>query len=225
MKNIFVIFMLFFTVTVSGQSSLVGVKGGASWTNGVSEDLVGDVDFRNGLAIGLTYDYTFKRYFSAGIDIIYNQRGFINSGEHIINLENSTKRRETFYYNCDYITVPLKIGFNYGKRMYGFINIGLTPSILVSAISAQQIIVYNDNEINTENREKSNIAYLNNKFDIGGFVEIGGGYKFKEKYWLYSSFIYQHSFTPFTNKNYFNGSKIRHYGMILSLGLKININQ
>ena len=58
------------------------------------------------------------------------------------------------------------------------------------------------------------------KFDLAGLLEIGGGYKFKKGYWLYSSIGYQQSFTTFSNSEYFANSKIRHNGINLTVGLK-----
>jgi len=219
MRNIFLFFLALTTITVNGQNHLFGVKGGAgaNWTEVTATNFLKDRNYRTGMAIGLTYDYLFKKHFSAGVDIIYNQRGFTNDIIFTDDLGNPTGRKEIIKFNYDYLTVPLKVGFNYGKTVYGFANIGLTPSILVDAKTITPTIDFNGIIIPSET---SNITSRVNKFDIGGLVEIGGGYKFKGRYWLFTSFSYQHSFTTITNSDYFANSKIRHYGMTLNLGLK-----
>ena len=58
------------------------------------------------------------------------------------------------------------------------------------------------------------------KIDFGGLIEIGGSYKFKERFLLFTSFAYQQSFTTITNEDYFSNGKAKHYGMTLSIGLK-----
>lgn len=116
MKSIIVILMLIVATTAIGQNSLIGVKGGVSWTGQTSYYFHNEEKFRTGLAVGLTYDYTFKKYFSAGADIIYNQRGFSLDWPLVDNQGNYIGRDMTYNYNYDYITLPLKAGFNYGKN-------------------------------------------------------------------------------------------------------------
>ena len=45
-------------------------------------------------------------------------------------------------------------------------------------------------------------------------------FKFKERYWLFTSISYHQSFTTISNADYFANSNIRHYGMTFNLGLK-----
>lgn len=217
--------MLTVATTAIGQNSLIGVKGGISWTGQTSYYFHNEEKFRTGLAVGLTYDYTFKKYFSAGADIIYNQRGFSLDWPLVDNQGNYIGRDMTYNYNYDYITLPLKAGFNYGKKFYGFINLGVTPSVLVSAKVKNPIFIEENGALVPTHYVKTNVFQDMKKFDIGGFAEIGAGYKIKERYWLYSSVSYQHSFTSFSNKNYWGKTKMRYYGVNVNLGVKIEINK
>ena len=70
------------------------------------------------------------------------------------------------------------------------------------------------------NGVSEDIAEYVDKFDLGGLLEIGGSYKFKERFLLFSSLTYQQSFTSITNDNYFSDWSIKHNGMTLSVGLK-----
>lgn len=217
MKSIFFFFLTITTITLWGQNHLLGVKGGVSWTNVTASNFAKDRNFRTGFAIGFTYDYIFKKHFSTGADIIYNQQGFTIDNIFVDELGNPTGKKATSKFNYDYISIPLKAGFNYGKTIFGFANIGLTPSILIVAKTTTPTIDFYGTTIQGET---FNITDRVNKFDIGGLVEIGGGYKFKGRYWLFTSFSYQHSFTSITNAEYLTNSKIRHYGFTLNLGLK-----
>ena len=58
------------------------------------------------------------------------------------------------------------------------------------------------------------------RIEIGGLIEIGGSYKIKDELLIFTSFAYQSGFTTITNPDYFSDSKVRHYGMTLSIGLK-----
>jgi|SRR5690554_4007848 len=224
MKNIFLIFSLVVAITVKGQTSLLGVKGGISWTNIPSHIFNDNAYFRTGLAIGLTYDYTFKKYFSTGVDIVYNQRGFSDDWPIFFDAQgNKTDEKARIYYNYDYVTLPLKVGFNYGDKFYGFVDLGFTPSLLINANVNEPEFIEEIGALDPTHYVKTSVFKRMRKFDIGGLAEIGGGYKFKERYWLYLSFSYQHSFTSFSNKTYWDDPKMRHYGMFLSVGLKIQV--
>lgn len=227
MKKIGIIFVLtIVAITAIGQNSLIGVKGGVNWTGQTSSYFQNEEKIRTGLAVGLTYDYTFKKYFSAGADIIYNQRGFSLDWPLLSDNQGNVIKDVTVYYNYDYITLPLKAGFNYGKKFYGFINLGITPSMLVSAkVKNTPVFIDENGTLVPTHYVTINVFQGMEKFDIGGFAEIGAGYKIKERYWLYSSVSYQHSFTSFSNENYWGkNSKMRYYGMTLSFGMKIQIN-
>ncbi len=59
MRKILLLVLTATTITVSGQNHLLGVKGGANWTNVTASNFLNDKDFRTGLASGLTYDFLY----------------------------------------------------------------------------------------------------------------------------------------------------------------------
>lgn len=217
MKQILLFPFVFNLFSINAQNHLVGLKGGASWTNINATGFLTEVDTKLGMNLGLTYDYMLKKYFSIESGIIYDQRGFTNE-VIITNVEGAeTGKSVTIRYNYDYLTIPLKIEFNYGKKIYFFGAIGVTPSILVKANWTFPAIEFNGELLNKKVFDETELV---NRFDLGGLAEVGFGYKFNEKLWLYSAFSYQRSFTSITNSNYFANSEIRHYGMNANLGLK-----
>jgi len=217
MKNILLIILTIATLKVAGQNHLIGVKGGVNSTNITSSNFISQSDSRTGLTAGLTYEFLFKKHFSIGADLIYNQRGFTNDLVFTDNLGNPTGEKFTSKFNYDYISLPIKTGFNIGTKLYGFTNIGVIPSLLVDA---KTITPTFDSDAKFTGNETFDVTNRVSKFDFAGLVEIGGGYKFKGRYWLFTSFSYQHSFTTITNSEYFANSKIRHNGMALTIGLK-----
>ena len=200
------------TFKVAGQNHFLGVKGGANSTNITSSNFYSQNDSRTGLTAGLTYEFLFKKHFSIGADLIYNQRGFTNELE-FINLGNLYATA----FNYDYVSLPIKTGFNIGTKLYGFTNIGVIPSLLVDA---KITIPTFDTDGWLAGKETYDVTHRVSKFDFAGLVEIGGGYKFNGRYWMFTSFSYQHSFTTITNSDYYSNSKIRHNGMNLTIGLK-----
>lgn len=217
MKFILISILTISILKVAGQNHLIGVKGGFNSTNITSSNFLSQSLSRTGLTAGLTYEFLIKKHFSIGADFIYNQCGFTNYLVFTDNFGNLTGEKYTTKFNYDYISLPLKTGFNIGSKLYGFTNIGLVPSLLVDA---KTTIPNFDTGGNLTGNETFDVTNRVSKFDFAGSVEIGGGYKFNGRYWLYSSFSYQHSFTTITNSDYFANSKIRHNGMNLTIGLK-----
>ncbi len=216
MKKILAPLILLITITADAQNHLIGIKGGVSWSN-ASTSKYFEPYFKTGFSGGITYDYVFKKYFSTGLDITFDQRGFLEKIFFMDEDGNMTEGYISVKNNYNYISLPLKIGFQYGESLYGFLNIGIVPSFLINGNFTSPDIYLNG--ILFEG-EKINITKRANRFDLSGLAEIGGGYKFKGKYWLYLSFIFQHSFIPITNDNYFRKSKIRPYSMIANIGFK-----
>lgn len=217
MKRTIIIILTLTTLNVVGQNHFIGIKGSTNWTNISSSNIFNETDYRSGLSGGLTYEYLFKTHLSLGADFIYNQRGFSDNIILIDMFGNSTGEKAKYKYNYDYLSIPIKTGYNIGNTLYSFANIGLIPSLLVNAKTISD-------EINTDGKVvDSYISDLTDKvtkFDLAGLLEIGGGYKFKNGYWLYSSIGYQQSFTTITNSEYFANSKIRHNGIIITVGIK-----
>lgn len=208
------------TVTVlkvTGQNHLIGIKGGGNSTNITSNNFVTQHDNRTGLSAGLTYEYLFKKHFSVGADFIYNQRGFTNDIIFTDDFGNPTGEKYTTKFNYDYVSLPIKTGFNIGNKLFGFTNIGVIPSLLVNAKS---IFPTFNADGKLSGNETFDVTNRVSKFDFAGIAEIGAGYKFKNRFWFFTSFAYQYSFTTITNSEYFSNSKIRHNGITLSIGLK-----
>lgn len=219
MRNLFLLFFIFVAaINVNGQNHFIGVKGGLSWTTarGYSEDYKDD--FRTKLTMGFTYDYFLKKHFSIGADLLYDQRGFAYADSPLTYgdlFDQDFGRKLLRMRNYNYISVPLKAGFNYGEKVFGFANICLVPSWLVYAEN-RSLILNPDGFISSS--RTSSITENAKKFDLGGLIEIGGGYKFG-RYWLYSSASYQHSFINIENYNIPGNPTLLH-GFKLNLGLK-----
>lgn len=148
---------------------------------------------------------------------MYSQRGFANSFSYTDNSGNSITDNEITKFNYDYVSLPLKAGLNFGSKVYNFASIGMVPSWLVNAKTTGPKFDANGKLTGSETTDVTSRV---SEFDLAGLVEIGGGYKIQNKYWLFTSATYQHSFTTITNADYFANNKIRHNGLTLAVGLK-----
>lgn len=224
MKKITVLILIILSLKVAGQNNNVGIVGGINLTNVTVKPIAYPLPTGNriGFTGGLTYEHLFKNNFSIGADVIYIQRGFTNK-IFLTDASGNVLGDATIKFGYDYISIPIKAGFTFGKKVFGFVKAGVLPSYLVSAKTIAPTFDASGKVNGTENVDETKIV---TKFDIAGIAEIGGGIKVKEKAWLFLSFAGQYSFTTITNKQYFGtGTIIKHYGMSLSIGLKYNITK
>ncbi len=217
MNKAILIILLITTLNLNAQTHFIGIKGGVNWTNVTSTNFPSNINYRTGLSSGLTYEYLTMKHFSFSMDFFYNQRGFTNDIIFINNLVNPSGQKVTCKSNYDYFSVPIKAAYNIGGNIYGFINIGVSPSFLINAKYESPIINSNNKFAGKETIDVTDKA---TRFDLVGLIEIGGAYKLTDKLILFSSFAYQRSFIAFSNSEYLSNSKAKHYGMSLSLGLK-----
>jgi hypothetical protein len=214
MRKLIVALILISTIPVFGQNHIIGLKGGVSLTNIHSSNFLSKVDNLTGFNGGLSYEYRFENHFNLGIDFLYFQKGFTNDIIFTDDYGIPTGEKATSYFKYDYLSLPVKGGFFIGDKISGFLNIGLVPSILINAKTTAPGIIGSDYE------ETNEVTDIVKKLDFGGLIEIGGSYKFGDKFLIFTSFAYQQSFMSITNTDYFSSSSIKHYGMTMSIGLK-----
>lgn len=219
MKSTLLLFLTIATITVKGQIHFVGIQSGVNYTNALNDYFPKNrVHFRTGLVIGLTYDYQFGNNISIGTGIVYNQHGYTR--DWIFSPAYTGESNDLiFVYRVhrDFITLPLKIGFNYGKKLFVYGNIGLAPSVLVEAYDIYPKLDFNGNDIPERTVWNKDLVY---RLDIGGLVELGGGFKFANRFLLSTSIMYQHCFAPISNYDRSPDAEIIHYGWALGLGFK-----
>jgi hypothetical protein len=212
----------FLLLQVTGQNHFIGIKGGENRTNNAMDSYKSEFESRSGLAVGLTYEYFIDKHFSLGADLIYDQRGF-NFRDTILNYSGNPNLNDQINkvdYQFNYISVPIKTGFNVGNNLYGFVSLGLCPSLLIDATTKSH--TFNLDGTFT-GLEKGDVFEQMSKFDFTGIFEIGGGYKFKQRYWLFTSFSYQYGIFTYYSPTYSTNGENRHTGTTLSLGLKYGL--
>lgn len=217
MKTTFFLCVLFFfSLYANAQQHIIGAKAGLSSTN-VSATIKYNpaADDRIGFSGGVTYEYAFKRPFSIGADILFSQRGFKNPLILTDNLGNPTGERADLHQRFDYVALPIKFGYRRGTRVFGFINAGVVPSVLVNAVI---ILPFHLN--GQPGEERLDITKNASSMDLAAFGEIGGGYTVAGKYGLFASAAYQQSITTIRQGRTYPESIMMSRGLTLSLGVK-----
>jgi hypothetical protein len=216
MKNTLNLILVFISLAVNAQQHRIGVKGGAAFSNITTDIDFGNKTMRTGLIAGLTYEYAFLNKLYVGADVLYMQRGFVNKFQYIDQNAISISEYKSKY-NFDYLSIPIKIGYSTGERYFMFAQLGVVTSYLVSAkyvappqFSIEGVTGFVNDMTNDFER-----------FDLGGVFEIGGGYKFMERYMLYFSVAYQQRFTNLIKAPYNQDFRMSHYGVMANMGIKI----
>ncbi|MDR2408310.1 MAG: PorT family protein [Bacteroidales bacterium] len=216
MKKTLIIILALFALKNYGQNHYLGIDAGLYWANIASKDFINKPNFRTSFAGGASYEYFFNKNVSVGAGIIYNSRGYatkISNDTAGNTIENEFKAKTKF----NYITLPLKLGFSYGKKkLFGFAKIGIVPAVLVKAQTITPLVGVSGEII--ENITEPLTTKIR-RMDIGGVIEIGGGYNVTERCRVKLSLSYQHSFSSITTDNYYPNSTIRNRGINLALGL------
>ena len=209
-KHLFLAFTVI-SLNVCGQSHFLGARSGVNMTNISSSNSTIITDSRVGFSGGLSYDYLWRDRFSIGVDIIFNQRGFTNDFIVEDGFGNPTGRIITTKFEYDYLSFPVKAGTYFGKKAFGFGQIGVMPSMMIES----------------ETIPGSDAPSMNppvTKFDFAGIIELGAGYKLN-RFWLSLSAFYHRSFTTFTDFDNFGDANFRHKGLTLLIGLKYQLRK
>jgi Outer membrane protein beta-barrel domain len=216
-KYLLIIFYTVSSLNVFGQKHLIGFTGGINWANRSPNS---NSSNRIGISSGLTYQYMLNQRLSIEANLLYSQKGFqdevqfVNANQVLIGVDEVLTK-------TDYLSLPIKTGYYLGKSFYGFLNIGVIPSILLKA--NLDFPSYYEKEINNDNADSFNIYNETSKFDLAGLAEIGAGIKISNKYHVFTSFTYQKSFTKFLDEESYTLYNMNHVGKVLSIGFKYAI--
>ena len=196
------------------QKHLVGAYGGLNSFNQSSSLAFNETERGISPFFGLSYQYMIKEKFSLGIDAIYETRKFYSP--IILFLWNEPY---DITYRLNYLSVPLKAGYNFGNKFYGFVNIGAVPSFLLSGTVTRPDLI---NSTGVISELVQDLTPSTNRLDISGLAELGGGLKFNS-IWVYTSFAYQHGLMNINNAEDQNSPEITLNGVLLSLGMRYMI--
>lgn len=218
MKKSIILICLLAAFSTQAQNHYLGIKAGGLISNiSYSEDLLVDFQDGSGFIGGLTYEYHVMKFLNVGADILYEQKG--NNLKMLFTDETGKPLEEgVFHENYDYISIPIKAGFTLGNKLSVFVNLGVVPSILVSAkIKMENVLVAGSDNHNIENRVKD--------FDLGGLIELGGSYKFAGRFICFLNLSYEHSFTNFNTDDYWGDTKLKHYAWGAAAGVRFALSK
>jgi hypothetical protein len=216
MKKLLIVILTVVTLSVAGQKHLIGVKGGVNITNVSLPNLSNDTKNRVSYIRGLTYEYLLNNSFSLSADLLLDLRGFHYEVPMYDDLGHPTGYSGTTREDFAYLSFPLKAGYNIGDNLYGYVNLGVIPAILLNSVVTIPIgSLLGDRTYNN---------YSNNrKFDISALIELGGGYSISERIRLCTSISFQNSLMSATLPEDGDLFELTHYGMTITAGIKYTL--
>jgi len=196
------LFILISTIAL-GQNHFVGIQSGLNFTSVKPNEDLENSSMRTGFIGGVTYDLKFTNRYQIGIGLLYSQQGF-NDKPIYVEDENVYVLDEKIKMNYDYLSFPIKFGYEMGNRIKIIPKIGIIPAYLVKANHKDYV----------------------SKFDFGGLIEVGIENDLSDKIVLCSAISYNQSLTNYFNSDYFDrydDSARKHYGFSLSVGFKYRL--
>jgi hypothetical protein len=222
MRQILIFLFILISSVAFGQKHLIGIKGGLNFTNFTSKEGFESTSTKTGLIGGITYDFLLTDKYRIGVDILYSQRGVKDKFVIIDDFGTYMGEVDTEM-NYDYLSIPIKFGYELGDKIKMIPKIGIVPAIAIKAEMTSPTFEGNGFVITGQ----ETIDHMDNvsKFDFGGIVEFGIETDLSENLIFCTNLNYKHSLTTFSNSDYFEGQDMRHYGFSVSVGIKYSLNK
>ena len=212
-KQLLILLFIITSSNIYGQDYYIGVFTGYKNSN-IRSDIFENSNSRKSIEMGLSLERNHNKTLHSEIGLHYSQKGFVTD-EQLTDLTGQPLGElAKTHFNYNYLSIPIKVGYNYGNRISGFINIGVSPSLLLNSKLKIEAIEDIMEEVSVSTTESVS------KFDIGGMVELGGKYQLSKSWYIFTSVELESSFISITNEDYFKEESIKHYGINLRLGLK-----
>jgi hypothetical protein len=173
-----------------------------------------------GGSLSVTYDRVHFRFLTVGGEFNWVQRGFtfpITLTDSVGTTLGVADLRNKF----NYFSVPLKLGVQFGNRVYIFGNAAFIPGYLQKAVSEVPVVDENGQVIDYTWQDASNTAA---QFDLSTQIEVGIGITKAKRFKFYVSAAKQQALLNMFDdpQSTFN---IKSTGIIISTGMKIEFGK
>ena len=221
MKTLIAMIIASINLVAISQSHYLGLKGGVNWSN-QSGDFFKKTESIQSISFGLDYGFKFKSNLKIGGNILYSPTGFkipLKFTDEFGNPIDKDPAYSKLHYS--YLSIPLKIGYEYGNKGFVYGNIGIATSFLLNAKTSSPAINENFEETGRiEYDVTDNVAPI----EFGGIIDIGFGYTFFERLGVYVEGNFHHGFTSISTNEYFAGRTILNYWVSANIGIRYSFN-
>lgn len=217
MKKIFIALLLLFSISSFAQNHYLGAQFGLSSSSLYGKHIDDNAGFIKTFSTGLTYDYKMKNGVLLGSGLLYERKGFQNWFNTLGMDYNSAYGFPGSIVNYNYLGLPLKVGYQIGRKWTGYFYLGLVPAYLLDANYklGKQAGPFAPVEV------KYDITDEVNRFELSGLFELGSAYKLNDKWVLFLNASYLLGLTP-VDKDYkdYEDSTPKNHRFNVSLGVK-----
>ena len=170
--------------------------------------------------LSVTYDRVHFRFLTVGGEFNWVQRGFtfpITVTDSVGTTLGVADLRNKF----NYFSVPVKLGVQFGNRVYIFGNAAFIPGYLLKAVSEVPVVDENGQVLDYTWQDASNTAA---QFDLSTQIEVGIGISKAKRFKFYVSAAKQQALLNIFDdpQSTFN---IKSTGIIISTGMKIEFGK
>ena len=219
MRSIFLSVLVLISIKLFSQENNLILKGGVLKSYMEAQNFTAHNTRTYGTVVAFGFEHILKAKVSFTAEVYYNQRGYgyeytfpSGTGYSFQGLTVLTKSK------FNYLSFPLRIGFQNGRKGYGFAKVGAAPGILISANERYPFI----DSYTFQGYRERDLKSEYTKGDLTFMFEIGGGYKFKQGFSVFGAVGYQTAIKRVTfieipsSKRLFNGAN-------LMVGAKYNL--
>jgi len=208
-KLLFAIFILA-SFTSFAQSHFVGSTSGLLLPKSNYLDsytINTTIKFLPSFTTRITYEYKFVSNFTFGVDAAYQQLGSKNMLDNTIKIEQK----------ANFISLPIKFGYQTDGPRYIFSNIGLATSFLLK----NQMYSYYPEDYSTTIGGYDLLSQYS-RVSANAFIELGLGYQINKDIDINISVGYQHDIIPLFST--LSESTLYHRAFNISAGFRLRIS-
>ena len=215
MKKLFITLLILVSVSSFAQNHLLGVQFGLNSSSLYGKHVDDNAGFIQTISAGLTYDYKMKNGILLGSGLLYERKGFLNEFNYLTMEYNLAFGFPGSKVNYNYLEIPLKAGYQIGKKWTGYFYLGLVPAYLLDANYKR---IEQAGPFDTEAEVKYDITDEINRFELSGLFEVGSAYMLNDKWALFVNASYLLGLTPVDKDSVIPHMKNHRFN--ISLGIK-----
>lgn len=134
-KIIFFLLISISSLSAIAQNQTLGFQMGMNTTSVKDYDSEVNSEGQTQLIVGISYNRNLYRKFILGMDALYAQQSYLVKKYYFSTLYPTvTEASDVFKYH--YLSFPIKIGYEFGRKFKVIPQIGIVPSVLLKAESS-----------------------------------------------------------------------------------------
>lgn len=211
---------VFFTLPylcIRGQESLIGANYKLSISNIETQQQWGDdMRKRNGIGFSLNYNRILKNNLCLSIEFGYHEKGIEGSifGRDSFGQSNGKIFPTEYYF--EYLSIPLMLGYSFGKKFRVIPLLGFRTSYLLKAETKFPIITNQERTGEITSNRTEDLASL----DFGFAIKLNCIYFILDNLAIDLEYYFDRSVIDFDENNLFSSGESKHIFIGYSIGIK-----